>query len=285
VRDDGTVKVLDFGLAKLAESSSAASGPGVAVSQSPTITTPAMTTGVILGTAAYMAPEQARGRAADKRSDIWAFGCVLYQMLTGHCAFQGEVSDTMAAILRGEPDWNALPPTMPVQIRALIRGCLEKDRKQRIADISTALFVMSEQAMASAARISGAPPRPLRLRVMAFVATALVSVLTTTAVWLATRPEVPPPPDPVRFTIAPPADLRLLTNAPGRDVAISPDGRYVVYTTGTTLENTQLLIRAVDQLEATPLPGLTRTLWPFISPDSRSVSSGCCRQTNCGKCR
>jgi serine/threonine protein kinase len=197
-----------------------------------------------------MAPEQAKGRAADKRSDVWAFGCVLYEMLTGTRAFEGEdVSDTLAAVLRGEPDWNALPPTMSAQIRTLIRGCLEKDRKQRIADISTALFVMSEPAMASAARISVALPRPLAQRAMPFVATVLLSgVLVAAAVWLTMRPAAPPPPDPVRFTIAPPADLQLSTVSPGRDVAISPDGRHVVYTTGTRPSNTQLLIRAVDQL-------------------------------------
>src|SRR3989454_219571 len=149
LRPDGTVKVLDFGLAKLAESSSAASGPGLALSQSPTITTPAMMTGVgvILGMAAYMAPEQAKGRAADRRSDVWAFGCVLYEMLTGTRAFEGEdVSDTLAAVLRSEPDWNALPSDVPPAIRTLVRRCLVKDRAQRIADISTALFLLTESA-------------------------------------------------------------------------------------------------------------------------------------------
>src|SRR3989454_8544839 len=143
VREDGTVKVLDFGLAKLTDAAAGSSvGPG-GLSQSPTITTPALMTGVgvILGTAAYMAPEQAKGRAADRRSDIWAFGCVLYEMLTGTRAFEGEdVSDTLAAVLRGEPDWNALPQDVPPAIRTLVQRCLVKDRAQRIADISTALF-------------------------------------------------------------------------------------------------------------------------------------------------
>src|SRR2546426_9539243 len=153
VRPDGTVKVLDFGLAKLAESSSAASGPGLALSLSPTITTPAMMTGVgvILGTAAYMAPEQAKGRAADTRSDVWAFGCVLYEMLTGKRAFEGEdVSDTLAAVLRGEPDWNALPADVPPAIRTLLQRCLAKDRRQRIADISIAQYVLAESASLTA---------------------------------------------------------------------------------------------------------------------------------------
>ena len=124
--------MLDFGLAKLADAP-AASGAGVGVSQSPTITTPAMMTGVgtILGTAAYMSPEQAKGRPADRRSDSWAFGCVLYEMLTGKRAFEGEdVSDTLAAILRGEPDWTLLPADVSLSIRTLVQRCLEKDRAQ-----------------------------------------------------------------------------------------------------------------------------------------------------------
>src|SRR5207245_8395587 len=128
VRADGTAKVLDFGLAKAMEPP--AWSPNV--SQSPTITTPAMTqAGMILGTAAYMSPEQAKGRVADKRSDVWAFGCVLFEMLTGKKAFEGEdVSDTLAAILRGEPDWNALPTNTPPHVRTLVTRWLEKDRKR-----------------------------------------------------------------------------------------------------------------------------------------------------------
>ena len=124
---DGQVKVLDFGLAKALDSGPASSTTGN-VSNSPTIMTPAMMTGVgvILGTAAYMAPEQAKGRVADKRSDVWAFGCVLYEMLTGKRAFEGEgVSDTFAAVLRGEPDWSALSSDVPVSIRTLIKRCLD----------------------------------------------------------------------------------------------------------------------------------------------------------------
>ena len=138
------MKVLDFGLAKRWSPSGAAVSDA---SQSPTITTPAMMTGVgmILGTAAYMRPEQAKGRPADKRSDVWAFGCVLYEMLTGRRAFHGEdVSDTLATVLKSEPDWNALPSNVPAAVRALIQGCLRKDRKERIGDISTALFLLGQ---------------------------------------------------------------------------------------------------------------------------------------------
>ena len=143
VRSDGTVKVLDFGLAKATEPTGALSS---GLSQSPTITTPAMTrAGLILGTAAYMSPEQAKGKPADKRSDIWAFGCVLFEMLTGKRAFEGDdVSDTLAAVLKSDPDWAALPRDVPPLIRTLIRRCLEKDRKRRASDVSTATFSIDE---------------------------------------------------------------------------------------------------------------------------------------------
>src|SRR5262245_35708065 len=135
LRDDGTVKVLDFGLAKALEPASAISP---ALTASPTITTPAQMTGVgmILGTAAYMAPEQAKGRPADKRSDVWAFGCVLYEMLTGKRAFGGEgVNDTIASILRGDPDWKKLGKATPPQVQRMLRRCLDKDFKQRFQAI------------------------------------------------------------------------------------------------------------------------------------------------------
>src|SRR5206468_6069646 len=135
VRPDGTVKVLDFGLAKALEPSGAMS-PGV--THSPTIISPAVMTGVgvLLGTAAYVSPEQAKGRVADKRSDVWAFGCVLYEMLAGKRAFEGEdLTDTIAAVVRGEPEWSALPSDVPAQITLLLKRCLEKDRRMRVSDM------------------------------------------------------------------------------------------------------------------------------------------------------
>ena len=142
------MKVLDFGLAKAMEPSRACRR---ASSMSPTITTPAMTqAGMILGTAAYMSPEQAKGRPVDKRSDVWAFGCVLYEMLTGARAFEGDdVSDTLAAVLRGEPNWTALPAGTPPPIRRLLRRCLEKDRKRRLDSAADARLEI-EEALSSA---------------------------------------------------------------------------------------------------------------------------------------
>jgi serine/threonine-protein kinase len=163
VRPDGTVKVLDFGLAKLADTMAGEAGGagGLALSQSPTITTPAMMTGIgtILGTAAYMSPEQAKGRPADKRSDIWAFGCVLFEMLTGKRAFEGDdVSETLASVLKSEPDWTAWPAAVPVAIRVLVERCLAKDRRQRVGDVSTALFVLRE-APSIGSKSKGTPSR------------------------------------------------------------------------------------------------------------------------------
>src|SRR3989442_8368858 len=148
LREDGRVKVLDFGLAKLTEAQGAglqASGPAVSIS--PTITSPAMMTGagVILGTAAYMSPEQAKGRPADKRSDMWAYGCVLYEMLTGRRAFDGEdVSDTFASVLKGQPDWTALPAETPAVIRRLLRRALEKDPRAALSDVADARLEIDE---------------------------------------------------------------------------------------------------------------------------------------------
>jgi serine/threonine protein kinase len=146
LRPDGTVKVLDFGLAK-ALAPEPGSASAVHLSQSPTITSPAMMTGVgmILGTAAYMAPEQAKGRPADKRSDVWAFGCVLYEMLTGRRAFDGEdVTDVMVAVLSKEPDWSALPAETPAGIRRLLRRCLQKNRTGRLHDMADARIEIEE---------------------------------------------------------------------------------------------------------------------------------------------
>ena len=277
ITPDGVVKVLDFGLAKLTTPEDVGrvprSGPaGADLTASPTITTPAMMTGVgmILGTAAYMAPEQAKGRPADKRSDIWAFGCVLYEMLTGRRAFEGEdVSDTLAAVLRAEPDWSALPRTVPMSIRALLEGCLTKDRRQRIADVSTPLFMMRQPAPPPGPALPVAPPAA-RVSVWRRALPYAVAVAVTTAAAAVVAWSLWPAATPLqisRFDYALP-EGRQFRNLSWPVVAVSPDGRHIVYNaTGG------LYLRAIDQLEARLIPGTEAGLTnPFFSPDGQTVA-------------
>ena len=165
LRPDGTVKVLDFGLAKaLAPEQDSASA--TSRSLSPTITSPAMLTGagIVLGTAAYMAPEQAKGLEADKRSDIWAFGCVLFEMLTGRRPFDGEdITEVLGAVVRLEPPWEALPSDVPAPVRTLLRRCLVKDRRARVGDIAAALFVLDHQSGRRSGRAGGVAIEPHRM--------------------------------------------------------------------------------------------------------------------------
>ena len=187
---DGAVKVLDFGLAKAMERGLAGStvhDPAY-LSQSPTITSPAMATnaGIILGTAVYMSPEQAKGKPADKRSDIWAFGCVLYEMLTGRRAFDGEdLTDVVAAVVRGEPDWTALPSDVPAHVRTLIKGCLEKDRKARLGDIAVVRYLLDHGTVTPAAQPAAAATHPRSRARTALAAAAVLVALASLAVALA----------------------------------------------------------------------------------------------------
>jgi len=271
VRDDGTVKVLDFGLAKLAEVSSGSRTSDFSLS--PTITSPAMTgVGVLLGTAAYMSPEQAKGRAAHKRSDIWAFGCVLFEMLTGKGPFAGDdVSDTLANVLKREPDWSALSASVPASIRALLRRCVEKDRRKRVADVSVALFVIDEQASLSGSVVASAAPLSRRLlwqRIAARTGVVLVvAAVATMLTWIAMRPAEPVPPRVSRLSLASSGAATLTVSGFDRDLAITPDGSRVIYVGNN---GTQLFVRALDALEpAAVFKGAPRG--PFVSPDGRWI--------------
>ena len=269
LRSDGTVKVLDFGLAKALDPAPAS----IDASQSPTITSPAMTRmGVIMGTAAYMSPEQARGKTVDKRSDIWAFGCVLHEMLTGRRAFEGEdISDTLANVLKIDPNWQALPAEVPAAIRALLRRCLDKDRRTRVADISTALFVLDEAAGLRGAVEGPAEVGPYvrgevsRWRRVVPAAGALIvgGAIVGGAVWWSMRTASPAV---VRTTIATTESTALVTAGGVRDVAITPDGSRIVYR-GTN----QLLVRVLNQIEPDVLGGLGTPTNPFISPDGQWI--------------
>jgi len=275
VRRDGTVKVLDFGLAKALESTATANS--VDLSTSPTITTPAMTqAGMILGTAAYMSPEQAKGRPVDRRTDVWAFGCVFYEMLTARRAFEGEdVTDTIAAIVRGQPDWSALPAETPYQIRTLLTRCLEKDRQKRIADLSVAQFLMGESIDAMAAPGQSQPAaaaRPTRRLVGGAAALGLAGGLVVAGLvaWRVGMFANPPPVKTIRFTIVPPATHPLFATSTEHDVVFSPDGSRIVYRAGTSL-GTTLVVRDLNGLDVRPLaiPGSIRG--PFFSPDGRWI--------------
>jgi serine/threonine protein kinase len=236
-REDGSVKVLDFGLAKALDPAPASS-PNV--TNSPTITTPAMMTGagMILGTAAYMSPEQAKRRVADKRSDIWAFGCVLYEMLTGTRAFEGDdVSDTLVAILRGEPDWTALPASTPATISKLLRRSLEKDRKRRLADAADARLEIEEALTAPSAANVAAPlaavPAPLWKRALPVVATAVIASAIACTVGWTLRPT--PPSSPVSCFVITLGEGQQFTANNGQSVAVSPDSTRLVYVANTQL--------------------------------------------------
>ncbi|HEX4913062.1 MAG TPA: protein kinase, partial [Vicinamibacterales bacterium] len=271
VRDDGMVKILDFGLAKAMDSTAGVHNPG-SLANSPTITTPMTQAGLILGTAAYMSPEQAKGRVVDKRSDVWAFGCVLYEMLTGRRAFDGEdVTDTIAAVVRGEPDWNALPADTPPQIRLLLKRSLDKDRRSRIADISVARFLIDETIPAP---LPAAPAstRSRRSAIAAAAAGLIIGVVATAMAWQAFTPR-PQPAVPARFVFVPPPSQSLIMQGNDRDVAIAPDGSFVVYRSGGSSQTQPALsIRGINELEPRPLPGTVNGRFPFVSPDGRWVA-------------
>lgn len=273
VRADGTVKVLDFGLAKLTK----ASGPRVAggLSQASTVDSPAMTTGagVLLGTAAYMSPEQARGHEADSRSDIWAFGGVLFEMLTGRRAFVGDdMADVLGAVVHLEPAWEWLPPDVPPLVHKLLRGCLTKERRERVADISTALFVLDKGASlpAQADRTSVPQRQASWMRVVAPLAIGAAAAAAVSAVlWLATRPDGPVAPRVSRLQITPSgAAAHTVSNEGGANLAITPDGSRVAYVGN---RGTQLFVRALDALE--PVAVFTGApSAPFVSPDGQWVA-------------
>jgi serine/threonine-protein kinase len=265
VKQDGIVKVLDFGLAK-AMSEDLNEG---AIANSPTLSMAATRQGIILGTAAYMSPEQARGKQLDRRTDIWSFGVVLYEMLTGRQAFEAEdVSLTLAAVMKSDPDWNLLPKDASSALLGALRRCLQKDPKQRLRDMGDVRLAMEgafETAAAPKADSAVVPRSPgwQRAAIVGVASLILGSVAAGFSVWTFTRPKPQPP---VRLSIVHEGGTIGSPNDP--DVAISPDGRRVVYEVSPIGGNYgRLYVRSLDQLEPTLLTDLARS--PFFSPDGQ----------------
>jgi serine/threonine-protein kinase len=260
LRRDGTVKVLDFGLAK---TTAVATATSALASASPTLTTPAMThAGIILGTAAYMSPEQAKGHDVDQRCDVWAFACVLYEMLTGRRAFPGNgVTETLAAILERDVDWERLPASTPASVRTLLRRALAKDLRRRLHHIADARLEL-EEVHAAPAQIKGGSRRVPWLW-LAGAAVALIAVAV--GAWRLSSASSNAMPV-ARLSIAP--EPALSANAEGV-VAISPDGQHIVYVSG---QNDMLYVRDIDRFEARPLPGTEGADTPAFSPDGAWIA-------------
>ena len=270
ITPEGTVKVLDFGLAKLLRDDVVSSDSTVSLAGDDTAT------GAIVGTLAYMSPEQARGKPIEKRADVWAFGCVMYEMLTGKRPFHGESnSDLLAAILTQDLDWNALPSVTPPPLRRLLRRCLEREEKRRLRDMSDARLELDDALTSPGAADDGAVARPLRMPRARIAGSALVlSAVVAGTVWVL-KP-VPPrsEPEPVtRFAVTL-TDADRLTNTDRHAIAVSPDGSQLAYTA-----NHQLYLLRLDQLGAQPVAGTSGTpesprsagRSPFFSPDGRSL--------------
>jgi len=268
VAPDGVVKVLDFGLARVWDGA-----PHVDLAASPSLTASGIGGQTLLGTPTYMSPEQARGQSLDRRTDIWSFGCVLYEMLTGGPPFAAEtISDSLAATLEHEPDYSRLPADTPAPIRRVLRRCLEKDRKRRL-DSAAAVRLEIDDAIASAEAEANTRASTASRRTTAGVV-GLVSALAVAALvtWALMRPAPAAPTLPSRFSIVPPPGRPANVSGSARDIALSPDGRHVVYRFGgSNTAGSPLMVRAIDQLEGQPLAGVDGAYAPFFSPDSQWI--------------
>jgi serine/threonine protein kinase len=271
VTPDGKVKVLDFGLAK----AYAGEQEELNLSNSPTLSSAATQQGVILGTAAYMSPEQARGKAVDKRADIWAFGCVLFEMLTGRAAFSGrDVTDILAAVIRSEPEWGGLPAKLHWRLREVLERCLKKDAKDRYHDISDVRVdiqrVLTDPGGVFVQPVTAVEPRTKLRTILPWIAAAIAlgAVIAGVAVW---NLKQAPPVEPrriIRLDHNLPEDQQFnFSQVPGHTLAVSPDGSQFVYSTSKGL-----YLRSVDELNASPIAGTGENPQsPFFSPDSQWI--------------
>jgi len=266
VTPEGKVKVLDFGLAKAFAGDGASEDPG----NSPTLSMAATMQGVILGTAAYMSPEQAKGKAVDKRTDIWAFGAVLYELLTGKAAFHGEdVGDILASVVKTEPDWSRLPEATPPTIRILLRRCLRKDKRERLADAGGLRIEIADALLGEAATAPPPTPRkgPLSNTRMAWSVAAALLVASLALAFLYFR-GVTDETRVLKLSVLPPEKA---TFNPASLPAVSPDGRRLAFAV-TVNGQSELWVRDLDSLTARPLPGTDGAYDPFWSPDSRFIA-------------
>ena len=267
ITPDGNVKILDFGLAK-----TAGSPPGAALTPSTTSPRGATQFGVVLGTVGYMSPEQARGQAVDKRTDIWAFGCVLFEMCAHEPPFAGAtISDAQAAVIEREPDWELLRADTPPNLVRLLRRCLTKDPKLRLRDVGEARIALSPDSTAE-----DPPVRPGKRRAAAIAAVlGLVALASVVAVYGPPRSGSSVSPSPARFPVPPPEGTHFDIN-PGRTFfALSPDGSQLAFVAGPAPGSTgrsRVWVRAVAELEAQPLPGTEGATSVFWSPDSRKLA-------------
>jgi Tol biopolymer transport system component len=269
VTPDGAVKILDFGLAKALEGETAAAD----ISSSPTISRMATQAGIILGTAAYMSPEQAKGKSVDRRADIWAFGCVLYEMLTGKMAFSGEtVTDTLAAVIRAEPDWSLLPKDTPTHVRVLLQRCLKKDAKQRLRDIGDARIALEEvlSGVAKEQMAAAVASRPAWRRALPWAVAALCAVVAMgLGAYLYVEERTRGVRENVTLQVSLPDGVSIVTrDAPS--VALSPDGQEIVFM-GVKGSAVQLYARSLDEPEAKPIAGTENGVSPFFSPDGKWI--------------
>ena len=278
VRPDGTVKVLDFGLARLNEPAGGGETSAGRVSLSPTLTTPAQVTGVgvLVGTAAYMSPEQARGASVDRRTDLWAFGCLLFEMLTGTRLFDGgTVSDALAAVLKTEPQWTTLPLNTPASMRRLLRRCLEKDRTRRLESAADARLEIEEagKPVDESAIPRSFPPRvALWRRTLPWAIAFLLAAVLLVAVvsWAPWR--TPTPATPVRLNADLGVDASLVTDQ-GPAAVLSPDGEMLaVAARPNGAADSQLFVRRLRELQASPLAGTEGARNPFFSPDGQWIA-------------
>ncbi len=275
VRADGTVKVLDFGLAKAMDP---AGGSSANVANSPTLTAHATALGIIIGTAAYMAPEQARGKSVDKRADVWAFGVVLYEMLTGRQAFTGDtITDVIAAVVTRDPDWTTVPASTPPAISQLLVHCLEKDPKHRLRDVGDARFALESSLPHSGRSALITAPLPsasvaTRARPWGWIAAtavcAAIAVFLAATSWRGGRPSSGG--DNFELAIAPPPETEFQIGSNRGNVIVSPDGTKIAFVAATS-KATTLWVRSLAVDDARSLSGTDGASNQFWSPDGKRL--------------